>query len=267
MIYNEYVKSLIEQTDFSSASNGGTFVSGGTLVNGQWTFNETTKTARVKKAAGAAGGGFKIYFDRDLYMGDIVEIQLECRLISGSPFRLSIDELGQNLFEITSSNEEYEILTFKHLVRQNIPKGSANSRINIGYYGADSGEYEVRNVIVKVCTKNAQPITTPINLKKFVVKKDASLGWVIRSDVFASDGGTITELDSNTLKITFNKAFDTRPICVCGGEYYDFSYKYRPVSGYADKTFVHIRLVKVDGTFATLSTVESDVYFDVILVA
>jgi hypothetical protein len=267
MLYNEYAKSLIEQTDFSSASNGGTFVSSGTLVDGQWTFNETTKTARVKKATGATGGGFKVYFDRDLYIGDIVEIQVECRLISGSPFRLSIEEFGQNLFEITSSNEEYEILTFKHVVQRNIPKGNTTSRINIGYYTADGGEYEVRNPVMKVSTKNTQPPIKPINLQKFVVKKDATLGWMIRSDVFASDGGTITILDTNTLKITFTNAFETRPICVCGGEYYGNSYKYRPAAGYADKTFVYIRLVKSDGTFAELSTVEADVYFDVILVA
>lgn len=260
------LKSLLKSvltTDYISYST--------TIGDDKFTFNEETGEVHVRKVT-SVRSFFSLYFP-NLKIGDIVECECEVRSISGAKPKITIDETFSTILDGDADKKvymarvqsvgkqgEWETMKLKY-----IHKGLTynNIRATFGLWTHDgAGEFMIRNMRAKVLHQ-----TNPVpnyNIQIFVIRK-TSTGWEIRED-FASNGARLSFYDEQTLSIEFDVRFQNRPLAIAGGEYFQSSYKYRPVCSFTDSRRTLVRLLQSDNSVATLSAVETGTHFNLIVV-
>lgn len=181
------------------------------VVDNTYYFDSKTNTIYAKSAIGVRGMiAFKL---SNLSIGDIIEVETELRSISGSKPFVTITECGadyesayNDLIKTYYDNNDNNYITVS---AKSYIINTTHALVLIGLGRDDAGEYHIRLPRVRVTKK--KHFTTP-QIMQYSINKYPD-GWVLRTDNWASSAGaTITEIDANTLKITFDKPFDKRPI-------------------------------------------------------
>lgn len=144
-------------SDFENIAQGYTYTSNSVLTNGQYTFDAATRAFRAKKEANISRKINMRFADigiNEIHVGDMIEITCQCKNISGSKFKIGIDSSGINEESYTSKNSnEWEIMHIKHIVHTEIDCTHSLSQIALGQWSEDSGEFAVRDILVKIFTK------------------------------------------------------------------------------------------------------------------
>ena len=221
MLNNEVV-AIIDLEDFKKYNQGGNYVDSTTLNNDEWCYDNVKKIAKFKKSSKSSNCGCIKYYFSDFNISDEVEIELDVKVISGL-FKLSINDNGDLADEIKYDYDEWKTLKLKHIFNRSINKESSNTRINIGFYSDDIGEYEVRNIRIKL--KKAKE---SIKFLKATFVKNGEI-FILKNNV-SNDNLTFKTLPNNAKRgyIEFNRTFNNIPTILLTQSYYNNS-SYRPI--------------------------------------
>lgn len=237
-----------------------------------FTFSESTGIIHVNSTTAKAGYLYDSF--EGMTLGDIVEVTVDVRSLSGVLPRIAFDEYNspttyQNV-EYTQATKvgEWETLKFKYVFRD--LKGFKKIRCIIGLWTADAGEFQMRNLRIGLKTKRNYEdeksfLSKSFEIKPYEIRKRDGI-WEIRED-FATGGGSISVLSSNQLGLTFLQPFQKRPVSAGATDFYMESWKFSIKIGDAQKTGVKISIFDADTNKAQqLDAIPNDTHFSIILV-
>lgn len=204
----------------------------------------------------------------ELVAGDVIEVVAEIRNISGTKVKVGLREFNSsgNPFDMhvyqSVKQGEWETIYYKYVFRN--LNNSKKLMFNIGLYTADIGNFEMRNLRVNIKTKRkyVPEIAPSLIVKPFELKKNAT-AFEIRTD-FINGGGTLSVIDTKTLRITFNERFSNfRPVAAVSGDYAAFSLSYNVRVGNLTKDYADIVFANSSGTTVTLDSIQENCHFGV----
>ena len=209
----------------------------------------------------------------DLEVGDIVEVTVDFRSLSGTLPKIAFDEFGNTDYFNAEYKQikrlgEWETLSAKYVFRDFSDRKKL--RYTIGLWTADVGEFQMRNLRATIQTKRNvvdenKQISASFELKPFEIRKDSGV-WDVRTD-FAYAESTLVVISDTTLQLNFAKPFQTRPVSALSGDFFVNSYKVNPKIGQANKDYLQIQFYdSVDGTLKNLSDVPNYTHFGLIVV-
>lgn len=134
---------------------------GETIPENSCSYSDTFKAFRINDASSALKGSLHIYLG-ELSIGDKVDINVEVMNISGVKAKIAIDYLSsptgnllENLFILQSKKTgEFERIGGSFLITRN-----GHAMAVIGVFTADIGDFYIRNVNLKITTKNSEGST------------------------------------------------------------------------------------------------------------
>lgn len=194
------VISAVEKEDFLKVYQQSiTYVDGEPAPN-QWTYDSTIKAAKVN----ANRGYFRFYLGQ-CYAGDKINIKAEVYNISGVKVHASVDfsnsgynsELGTSGLNHTTKYNDWEIINFDYI----LPKDAKFVSVVIGLSMGEVGQYYLKNVVITVDSMHC-PGEYFRNVVATAIKKVN--GQFVQHDTFENNPCTISQLDSNILRIVFS---------------------------------------------------------------
>ncbi|MDT2705756.1 hypothetical protein [Enterococcus dispar] len=251
--YNELYEKMIDQADYERFKDNLSYTTG-TLGDLQYSYNNTTKCATIKKTSVLAPAGFKVTFPQ-LKLGDILVFECEVYNKSSAKLKLETNEQGY-LKAVYSSkkSDDWETFTVQHVKRWN-----SNFEVFLGFLKDDVGEIVIRNVSVKVLTIT-KPLHAAENIKRYLICKKPQGQFELRAD-FANDTGTFSLTDDFTMQIWFGTQFvNKRPVVIVSESGYNESIKYRPRAFDVQKNFVTIKLFDKNDVAVNLTTLATGEY-------
>ena len=238
------------------------------ISNNNFYFSKDLNRIHIKKTNTTHGSS--CFYIPNLRLGDIIEVEFEYiivdPIVTDGIIRISFNEIESN------DNTKTPVLkTYCECVHNNNEWGKANATymvtndsfsnhlVEVGMPWWKTGEVYIKDIIVNV--KRRIPRLENV-IKGCMIRKNGET-WDIRSDFWGSDIGTLTEVDSTTLKLTFKDTFENRPIGLGGTDTSISSRKYRVCIGALTQINCYIKFVKNDDTFAELSNIEDGVHFSI----
>lgn len=235
----------------------------GTPSNNQFTF--ANGKAWAKSSVGVYG-----CFSIPIYntnIGDVVDIEVKLKNITGK-CNVYVDEIHSTGAGVGNVNtyysketNEWQTIRYRHLCEN---KTYNNVAVRVGVPTNLEGEFEVEYIAINHYSKK---LNSEKQFKNFYIRKNStSSAWELHPNV-CNDGANISELDSTTLQVTYDEEYKTHlsPVVIIGADGIVSSYKYRPVVLYSNKQGVQVKFVKQDGTYATLSAIEGNTMFGIIV--
>lgn len=207
------------------------------LADGQWGWDSNGEFVHIKDNATVPGyAGFTI--PSNLYVGDVIEVEVEFFSISGVLPKISIDRIGAGTIDHLQLSQagKWETMKCNFLVRTN---GKYN--LIIGTWASDVAEFRMRNVRVRV-KSSARQLTQKDNYRTAFIVKNADGTWNAHPD-YASDPCTVTvDTDKKWLNVVFTNPLLSAKDCMnfIGNEAYPSEnlYMSRTYASYKDRAYI-----------------------------
>jgi hypothetical protein len=260
---------LSSKVDFDNAQPTRISYVAGEPAGGQWTFDSTTG---ITKFNANNGGYFRVRIGA-MNIGDIINVSMEVYNISGVKAKSGVDfatvnygggGAGSTGFIQSQKIGEWEILKGAFIVSADNPY----TTLTLGIYGAEVGNFYVRNVSIEVLTvKEGEKSSRKATIKN-------TTGTFASHPSFKNDDCTITTTDANTLKIQF-KTFAglnaaLRPQVFVGQEFSGSSnlYTFRASNGFnnSDYATMDVRFYDQTATVIPLTSIADGTAFGVLMV-
>ncbi len=142
-----------ELNDYTGLFAGLGFTTNETPADNEWCFN-SKKEVHVKDASASVFGALSRSFNW-LQIGDIIEIKCEVYSVSGVLPKIAIDGVGGisnpglvNTAGYTYTSGTWVPITLKYIIQ----KLSNSYHVLLGTFTADTGEYKIRNLSIKIST-------------------------------------------------------------------------------------------------------------------
>lgn len=233
-----------------------------------FTFDNTTGVMYVNVDNTKPGYISDIF--NNLTAGDVIEVAADVRNLSGEKVKVAFEEYtadGNTSIPIhtysTQKQGEWEKLNFKYIFRD--VYGAKKARVVVGVFTVDIGEFEIRNIRINIKTKrNYVSLNTLFEIKPFELRKNAGT-WELRTD-FANGGGTVSIVDSYTLRITFTTQFINRPVAVVSNDFTFSSADYQIRVGNLNKGYADVKIYDNTGTAVQLANVADSTHFGIMFI-
>lgn len=278
-IYGLSTDNALNMSSTCIMTNSIALTSNSTPADGQFTFDSNTGIIHCLKNNTNMRGYFAILVE-NLSVGDVIIAQMECCAISGTKPKIVMDILhgtkgGSDIIgaEYSQSQVDYNKWTTINLskVHEYIDRDSV--RVVFGIGTADSGEYLLRNLKVKVLRQNKNPQLYP-EIQTFNFVKQNGV-WTFDDRFGANSGATINIIGGNILmELIYTKPFTTnkRPIAIVTADAFNVGAKYRVMaygSNY-NKIFLCIQDIKDyvqnNNMFKDWTTIEDNTYFNLTVI-
>ncbi|MGG3047280.1 hypothetical protein ABEO76_29930 [Bacillus anthracis] len=213
-IYQDVDYVLLTNEDYvkyRSSSSFNKVDSSSQVTDDTFSFDSTTRLLTAQ-SSNTKSGGFNFYF-ANTYIGDIIEIECEIRSVIGEYPRVYFNEISvpnssgveaNSTFMFPSQQGQWELLQRKFVVRNSQYN---NNKLFIGLITNASGKYQIKNLRVRI-KRSAFDKKNDVNKTYTINKYNGS--WVI-DEYSSSDKGTLS-YEGNSLKLTFDTAFNKKPI-------------------------------------------------------
>ena len=199
--------------------------------------------------------------------GDVIEVSFDMKVINGVKPRVFFREFNSSgspfdihSYQVTATNSEWRKYNYKYSFRN--LNNSRKVMIRVGSLTADVAQFKIKNLRVNIKTKRKyEPIQpTQYTFKPFELKKEPSIGFIIRGD-YSGGEGVLSLQDPNTLRITFTKPFIKRPVATTSTDWFQSSYKYTPKVGGITTGYADIRFYDGSNTLVTIASIEDNCHF------
>lgn len=239
---------------------------GETIPENSCSYNDTFKAFRINDASPALKGSLHIYLG-ELSIGDKVDINVEVMNISGVKAKIAIDYLSsptgnlvENLFILQSKkNGEFERIGGSFLSTRN-----GHAIAVIGVFTADIGDFYIRNVDIKVKSKES-------TLKSYLVAHlvTISKGNFVLNNNRDNDEATLTVENNNTLVVNFKEKItrgDKKLIPFVSNDFYGNSGQYIVRCGDTTDKSIKLRFYHINdpSTAVNISDIPVNFYVPVL---
>lgn len=246
--------------------------------DGEFTFDENTGIIHAMKNNTTKRGYFAIVIE-NISVGDVIVAQMECSSITGTKPKIVMDILGgtKSGTDITGAETSQSLVDYNKWTTIKLSKVHEYNdrdkiRIAFGIGTADTGEYYLRNLKVKVLRQIKNGQLSP-EIQVFNVKKSNGT-WSIDNTFGANSGANITFMSDYDMVITFSKPFLTnkRPVALTTMDANENGYKYRTmVYGCKhNEVLVKLQNIKDYVTSGTMTKAWADaedgIYFNLLIV-
>ena len=200
-------------------------------------------TIKIKKNNTTLRGGINIVF-KDVKKGDVIEFSAYFKNISGAIGRVSVYEMPNIYLDssfvlidyiLTDENVSgYQLVKNKYLATKDYP----NIAISFGVWTEDVCELDIKNAKATLCR---QSFKKEYSIKPYCIEKKET-GWIIREDMSCGDG-VLTIQNANTLRITYNIPFNSRPIMGTVNTPFAGAQKYELLNLYNQQDYIDFQIV------------------------
>jgi hypothetical protein len=253
--YNFLYNKLIDKTDFDQYISGITYSAVAPPSDLQYNYDAIAKAVRVVKTTTAPRAGFKVIYTA-LKKGDVIEINGDVFNTGTTRFTTEIFEVGRIRTPLsTEKSSDWESIAIRYLVRFD-----GNVELFFGFLENEVGDFTVRNLSIKVNTITKQPRIQE-NIKRYVICKQPSGTFELRTSDFANDAGTLTFPDNTTMLLTFGTAFkNKRPMVIVSESGYAQSINYRAKAYDVQKATISIKLFNASNVAVDITQIPTGEY-------
>lgn len=235
------------------------------ISNNQYYYADNLKLIHIKKD-NTCNGKLSFGFEK-LNIGDVIEVEFDLRIVSGTQFRISFNEI-ETISNIKTpiektyyeySNTEWNTVRASYTIRND---SFSNHLVDIGIQKYIAGEWYIKNLKVNVKRQHTNELKE--RMESYCIERWSNSGtmeWRNRTEWYTKSG-VVSELDTNTLKVTFSKPFtNKRPICNATLNYVNAGKNYRIMVDCSDSSFCKIQFYDSTNTVVPLANLGSSLLF------